>query len=244
MKQHKLMPVRMNSFDLQALPWPEVQKQLDQKGHALIPGLIDAAICDYWIGEYEAEGIYRKTVVMERHRFGKGEYKYFAYPLPNEIDELRSAIYPFLAPIANRWMCMLNIDESFPSDHQSFVQHCHRQGQQKPTPLILKYGVGGFNTLHQDLYGPVYFPLQLVIFLSDNKAYEGGEFVMTEQIPRTQSKAMVTRPSKGDAMVFATSFRPVKGQRGYYRANLRHGVSEVTSGDRFTLGIIFHDALS
>ncbi len=234
----------MALLDLEKLPWSEIQTQLDQKGHALIQKLVDVDSCDEWISHYGTEGLYRKTVVMERYRFGKGEYRYFDHPLPDEIGQLRSAMYPYLAHMANRWMRMLKMDQQFPSDHRSFLEICHGQGQQKATPLILRYGVGGFNTLHQDLYGPVYFPLQLVIFLSDNETYEGGEFVMTEQIPRAQSKAMVMKPSKGDAMIFATSFRPVKGQRGYYRANLRHGVSEVISGNRYTLGIIFHDALN
>lgn len=235
----------INSLDVKGLPWSDIQGQLDQKGHALMPGLVDSNTCDEWINGYTLEGTYRKTVMMERHRFGRGEYKYFDYALPKTIGDLRSALYPYLAPIANRWMRLLNIDQSYPTDHDAFLKSCHEQGQYKATPLILKYGQGGFNTLHQDLYGPVYFPLQMVIFLSDyNKDYQGGEFVMTEQIPRSQSKAMVIQPARGDALIFATSFRPVKGQRGYYRANLRHGVSEVTSGSRYTLGIIFHDALN
>lgn len=234
----------MTAFQIDTMPWKHVQKELDQKGHAHISQLVHPDVCDQWVSLYDGQGLYRKTVVMERHRFGKGAYKYFDYPLPDAIDQLRSAIYPHLAPIANRWMSILKMDQQFPPDHASFLQLCHRGGQQKATPLILKYGVGGFNTLHQDLYGPIHFPLQLVIFLSDKQEYEGGEFVMTEQVPRSQSKAMVLRPSKGDAVVFTTSFRPVKGQRGYYRANLRHGVSEVTLGSRYTLGIIFHDALN
>ncbi|MEQ9021590.1 MAG: 2OG-Fe(II) oxygenase, partial [Pseudomonadales bacterium] len=150
---------------------------------------------------------------------------------------------PYLAPIANQWMHVLNMETRYPEDHETFLATCHSQGQQQPTPLILKYGKGGYNTLHQDLYGSVYFPLQLVLFLSDyGTAYEGGEFVITEQVPRSQSKARVIKPQKGDALLLATSFRPVKGTRGYYRTNLRHGVSEVTSGNRYTMGIIFHDA--
>lgn len=235
----------INSVDVKGLPWSDIQVQLDQKGHALIPGLVDSNTCDEWINGYTLAGAYRKTVIMERHRFGRGEYKYFDYPLPETIGNLRSALYPYLEPIANRWMRLLNIDQSYLADHGAFLKSCHEQGQHKATPLILKYGQGGFNTLHQDLYGPVYFPLQVVIFLSEyGKDYQGGEFVITEQIPRSQSKAMVIQPARGDALIFATSFRPVKGQRGYYRANLRHGVSEVTSGSRYTLGIIFHDALN
>ena len=220
----------MSQFDFQGLPWPAIQTQLDQQGHSLLPGLIDKTTCDAWISGYDRQGIYRKTVVMERHRFVRGEYKYFDYPLPETVSSLRSAMYPFLAPMANRWMRMLNIDQQYFLEYHSFIQSCHEQGQLKATPLIPKYGIGGFNTLHQDLYGPVHFPLQMVIFLSEyGEDHEGGAFVMTEQIPRSQSKPMVIQPAKGDALIFSTSFRPVKGQRGYYRANLRHGVSEVTS---------------
>lgn len=235
----------MSLPDFQALAWPKISSQLDKKGNVLLPGLIEATTCDKWIRDYSDESSYRKTVIMERHRFGRGEYKYFDYPLPQSIDSIRSAIYPHLSTFANRWMRQLNMDQHYPADHQTFLQSCHEQGQRKATPLILKYGEGGFNTLHQDLYGAVYFPLQVVIFLSDyGKDHQGGEFVMTEQVPRAQSKAMVVCPSKGDALIFSTNFRPVRGQRGYYRVQIRHGVSEVSSGNRYTLGIIFHDALS
>lgn len=234
----------MNAVDIQRFNWSAIQSQLDQKGHVLLPGFVDKDMCDTWISNFDHQESYRKTVIMERHRFGRGEYKYFDYPLPDTINAIRTMLYPTLAPLANRWMRLLDIKKSYPEDHETFLKACHAQGQLKATPLILKYGKGGFNTLHQDLYGPVYFPLQLVIFLSDYGVnYQGGEFVMTEQIPRSQSKAIVFQPAKGDALIFSTSFRPVKGQRGYYRANLRHGVSEVTSGARHTLGIIFHDAL-
>ncbi|MDW3194319.1 MAG: 2OG-Fe(II) oxygenase [Cytophagales bacterium] len=221
-----------------------MQSQLDLQGHALIPGLVDENTCTTWISHYNQQEIYRKTVIMERHRFGRGEYKYFDYPLPDSVSEIRQALYPFLAPMANRWMRFLNMEQVYPMEHEAFLKTCHEQGQLEATPLILKYEKGGFNTLHQDLYGPVYFPLQVVLFLSDyGQDYQGGEFVMTEQVPRTQSKAMVVQPSKGDALIFSTNFRPVRGQRGYFRANLRHGVSEVIAGNRYTLGIIFHDAL-
>ncbi len=233
------------NLNLKELQWEAIQTHLDQRGHALLPGLIDREMCDEWTQLYDTDGIFRKTVIMERHRFGRGEYRYFDYPLPGTISKLRSAIYPNLVPIANRWMRQLNIDHHYPAEHEHFLVACHDEGQKKATPLILKYGKGGFNTLHQDLYGQVYFPLQLVIFLSDyGEDYQGGEFVMTEQIPRAQSKPMVVKPAKGDALVFSTSFRPIKGSRGFYRANLRHGVSEVVDGNRFTLGIIFHDALN
>lgn len=234
----------MNLGRLQHLHWPRLQSQLDQKGHTLLPGLVDERTCDQWITGYEDQGTYRKTVVMERHRFGRGEYRYFDYPLPNTIHQLRTALYPYLAPIANRWMRFLNIDQPYPEEYEVFLKYCQEQGQTKATPLILKYGKRGFNTLHQDLYGPVYFPLQVVVFLSEyGRDYQGGAFVMTEQVPRSQSKAMVVQPCKGDALIFSTNFRPVKGQRGYYSAKLKHGVSEVTAGHRYTLGLIFHDAL-
>lgn len=230
---------------MHTLPWEEISKSLNEHGFASLPTLIDPKTCEELISLYPEEGIYRKTVVMERHRFGLGQYKYFNYPLPTFIQELRANMYSHLAPIANQWMRILGIDIQYPEDHEAFLDTCHSQGQQKPTPLILKYGKGGYNTLHQDLYGSVYFPMQLVLFLSNyGSDYEGGEFVITEQVPRSQSKACVIKPQKGDALLLATSFRPVKGSRGYYRANLRHGVSEVTSGNRYTMGIIFHDAIS
>lgn len=182
---------------------------------------------------------------MERYRFGLGEYKYFNYPLPNIIQTIRTTIYPKLAPIANAWFRVLNIDRQFPLSHAELLQQCHENGQQKATVLILKYGKGGFNTLHQDLYGDVYFPIQVVLMLNEpDKDFTGGELVLTQQIPRAQSKAIVVKPKKGDALVFTTNFKPEKGTRGYYRVNMKHGVSEVKSGERHTLGIIFHDAIS
>ncbi|MEM9337967.1 MAG: 2OG-Fe(II) oxygenase [Bacteroidota bacterium] len=232
-------------MNIDRLTWHQIRETLNEKGFATIPGLLDAKTCDHAISQYPETGPYRKTVVMAHHRFGLGEYKYFNYPLPPFIQQLRTSMYPYLVPIANQWMQVLKMDRHYPNDHEAFLSTCHNQGQQKPTPLILKYEKGGYNTLHQDLYGPVYFPLQLVLFLSDcGSDYEGGEFVVTEQVPRAQSKASVIRPQKGDALLIATSYRPVKGTRGYYRANLRHGVSEVKSGSRYTIGVIFHDATS
>ncbi|MEP1033231.1 2OG-Fe(II) oxygenase [Ekhidna sp.] len=230
---------------IESLPWELIRDELNEKGFATIPGLLDVTACDQLIASYAKKNLYRKTVVMERHRFGFGEYKYFNYPLPTIIQELRTKLYPNLVSIANQWMRVFNIDRQYPYDHETFLSSCHKHGQQKPTPLILKYGSGGYNTLHQDLYGSEYFPLQLVVFLSQQGTdYEGGEFVITEQVPRSQSKATVINLQKGDALLFATSYRPVKGTRGYYRANLRHGVSEVSSGNRYAMGIIFHDATS
>jgi hypothetical protein len=182
---------------------------------------------------------------MERHRFGLGEYKYFKYPLPDLIHTARRAIYPKLAPVANTWMKVLDIKRQFPDQFDEFQRLCHDNNQTKPTVLILKYGKGGHNTLHQDLYGNIFFPFQLVLFLNEpDDDYTGGEFVLTQHTPRAQSKAIVLRPSKGDMLILTTNFRPVKGSKGYYRVQMKHGISEVHDGDRHTLGIIFHDALS
>ena len=182
---------------------------------------------------------------MERYRFGLGEYRYFKYPLPNLIQNIRENIYPKLAPIANKWMEVLNIDQNYPDSFESFQERCQASGQTKPTVLILKYGPGGHNTLHQDMYGDIFFPIQIVLFLNDpEEDYTGGEFVLTQQTPRAQSKAIVLKHGKGDMLIFTTNFRPVKGTKGYYRVNMKHGVSEVHTGNRYTLGIIFHDALT
>ncbi|WP_194975897.1 2OG-Fe(II) oxygenase [Aquiflexum lacus] len=234
----------MNQPDILQLPWEKIYATLLEIGFMHLPNLIDRKTCDLLINLYK-EDIYRKKVIMEHHRFGLGEYKYFSYPLPSFIEKLRSDFYLKLSPIANQWMKMLQLQVSFPSSHIDFIESCKANQQLKPTPLILKYGVGGYNTLHQDLYGSVYFPIQVVLFLNDyGHDYQGGEFVITEQIPRFQSKVKVFQPGIGDALIFATSFRPIKGRQGYYKANLRHGVSEVTGGNRHTLGIIFHDAVS
>ncbi|MFT3745819.1 MAG: 2OG-Fe(II) oxygenase [Pyrinomonadaceae bacterium] len=227
-----------------AVDWNDVADQMDAKGFALVPRLMNQGICDELILNYD-RGTYRKTVVMERHRFGLGEYKYFDYPLPDLVQRAREEIYPHLAVIANRWAERLRMDVRYPLDFAEFQAECRANGQLKPTPLILKYGKGGFNTLHQDLYGDVYFPMQAAFFLNQpDDDYTGGEFVLIEQVPRAQSKAIVLRPRRGDMIVFTTNFRPVKGSKGFYRANIRHGVSEVTSGVRHTLGVIFHDAVS
>lgn len=230
---------------IKAIDWQTVTASLDTTGYAIIRNVIPLESCDQLIKNYESPFAYRKTVVMQRHRFGFGEYKYFSYPLPPLIRDIRQQVYPMLAPVANRWMRVLNIQKIFPETFLELQQLCHCHKQDKPTALILKYGPGGYNTLHQDLYGDLFFPMQLVIFLSDpEKDYSGGEFVLTEQVPRAQSKAIVSRPCKGDMLIFTTNFRPVKGIKGYYRANMKHGVSEVHNGERYTLGIIFHDALT
>lgn len=223
----------------------ELAENLNQKGYAIVSSFLSDEECDNLKDLYNSPSIYRKTVVMERHRFGLGEYKYFNYPLPNVLQYIRQSFYPQLSSVANLWMKVLNISTVFPPTLEELHKQCNENNQVKPTVLILKYGAGGYNTLHQDLYGDVYFPMQVVLFLSEpNKDYTGGEFVLTEQVPRAQSKAIVLRPKKGDMLIFTTNFRPVKGTKGYYRVNMKHGVSEVTSGERYALGIIFHDAIS
>lgn len=224
--------------------WQQVTSDMHEKGYALVPSALPSEHCDGFIKNYDNFN-YRKTVVMERHRFGFGEYKYFNYPLPDLIQTVREEVYPHLAPIANTWAERLKMDARFPATLDGLQRLCREHGQTKPTSLILKYDKGGYNTLHQDLYGEIYFPMQIAFFLNEpGKDYTGGEFVMTEQVPRAQSKAIVLKPKKGDMILFTTNFRPVKGTRGYYRAAIRHGVSEVLSGERHTLGVIFHDAVS
>jgi hypothetical protein len=230
---------------LAGLEWNRIAEGLDAKGYSHVGGVLPIEECEEFIGMYDRPDIYRKTVTMARHRFGLGEYKYFNYPLPEAVQTVRENVYPKLAPVANVWAERLRMDVRFPSSFAGFQRLCRDAGQTKPTPLILKYGEGGFNTLHQDLYGDVYFPIQLAFFLNEpGEDYTGGEFVMSEQVPRAQSRAIVLTPRRGDMIVFTTNFRPVKGVRGYYRSAMKHGVSEVRSGVRHTLGVIFHDAVS
>jgi hypothetical protein len=225
--------------------WGSITEEMHQNGYAILSGLLTEEQCEALKADYDNPKLYRKTVVMARHRFGLGEYKYFNYPLPGLIQSIRTSIYPHLAPIANAWFNALKIGVQFPMEHSELLRQCHESGQQKATVLILKYGKGGFNTLHQDLYGDVYFPIQIVLFLNEpDSDFTGGEFVLTQQIPRAQSKAIVLKPRKGDVLIFTTNFKPEKGAKGYYRVNMKHGVSEVKSGSRHTLGIIFHDAVS
>lgn len=230
---------------LSTVDWHTVSEELHEKGYATVERLLSREQCDELIQQYDHPELFRKTIVMERYRFGAGEYKYFDYPLPTILQTIRTHLYTRLAPVANAWMKVLQIDRQFPTTHEELLALCREYQQHKPTVLILKYNAGGHNTLHQDLYGDIYFPLQVVLFLNQpDEDYSGGEFVMTQQTPRAQSKAIVFRPQRGDALIFTTNFRPVKGSKGYYRANMKHGVSEVHSGRRHTLGIIFHDAIS
>ncbi len=227
---------------LEKINWQIITEELSNKGFVNLKSILSPSQCDELIALYD-EPIYRSTINMARYQFGLGEYKYFKYPLPNLVQSLRNDIYPHLAKVANRWMNVLNIDKAFPETHEELLQICQENEQLRPTPLILKYTEGGFNTLHQDLYGDVWFPFQLVIFLNEpNRDFTGGEFVLVEQRPRMQSVPEVLIPNQGDILIFTTNFRPVKGTKGYYRTNMKHGVSKVRSGIRHTLGIIFHDA--
>ncbi|WP_256251675.1 2OG-Fe(II) oxygenase [Burkholderia ubonensis] len=228
---------------IDTLDWPAIEAELGRQGRALIPGLLSAPACDALASLYARDALYRSRVVMARHGFGRGEYKYFAYPLPATVDTLRSTLYPHLAPIANRWNAALGVDVRYPAAHSEFLARCHAAGQTRPTPLILQYGPDDYNCLHQDLYGEHVFPLQVAILLSaPGRDFTGGEFVLTEQRPRMQSRAEVVPLTQGDAVIFAVHGRPVQGARGVYRVNLRHGVSRIRSGHRHTVGIIFHDA--
>jgi len=222
--------------------WSAIAAALDGQGWAVLPNLLTPDQCAATAALYDT-GAFRSTVVMARHGFGRGEYKYFAYPLPALVGDLRRTLYPRLVPIANRWNAAMGIGIQFPADHAGFLDRCHAAGQTRPTPLLLQYGAGDYNCLHQDLYGEHVFPLQVAILLSDPQtAFEGGEFVLTEQRPRMQSRPAVVPLRRGDAVVFAVSQRPVQGARGVYRTVLRHGVSPIRAGRRHTLGIIFHDA--
>lgn len=226
-----------------ALDWSGVERELDSQGSAVIPGLLSADECRRVAGLYGQEAGFRSRVVMGRHGFGRGEYRYFAYPLPALVAELRAELYPRLVPLANRWNAAMGIGVRYPEAHGEFLERCHAAGQQRPTPLLLQYGPDDYNCLHQDLYGEHVFPLQVAILLSEPGVdFTGGEFVITEQRPRMQSRVEVAPLRRGDALVFAVNQRPVQGTRGTYRVNLRHGVSRLRSGQRHTLGIIFHDA--
>jgi len=228
---------------LASVDWTRIASELDARGAAVIEKLIAPEECEALIALYARDHRFRSRVVMARHGFGRGEYKYFDYPLPRVVASLRSALYAPLVSIANRWNELLGNDDRYPATHVEYLQRCHAAGQCRPTPLLLRYGEDDYNCLHQDLYGEQVFPLQLTVLLSQPGVdFEGGEFVLAEQRPRMQSRAEVVPLRQGDAVIFAVHHRPVRGTRGVYRVNLRHGVSRVRKGLRHTLGIIFHDA--
>ena len=228
---------------VEAIDWTQVGAELDTHGCAVIGKLLAPEQCAALAALYPDDSRFRSRIVMSRHGFGRGEYRYFSYPLPDIIAVLRPALYAPLAPIANRWNAAMGIDISYPDSHKTFLKRCHAAGQTRPTPLLLQYGPGDYNCLHQDLYGEHVFPLQVAILLSEPaRDFTGGEFVLTEQRPRMQSRAEVVPLRQGDAVVFAVHHRPVQGTRGFYRVTMRHGVSRIRSGRRFTAGVIFHDA--
>jgi uncharacterized protein len=224
------------------LDWQQIATDLDAHGCAIMSAMLSQEDCEAIASSYANDGLFRSRVVMARHGFGRGEYKYFRYPLPEEISEFRSALYPPLSRIANRWNENMGINVRYPDDHAKFLDRCHEAGQVQPTPLLLRYGVGDYNCLHQDVYGEHVFPLQIAFLLSaPQHDFTGGEFVLTEQRPRMQSRAEVVPLTQGDGVIFPVYHRPVQGTKGFYRVNMRHGVSRLRSGNRHTLGIIFHD---
>jgi hypothetical protein len=237
-KIHRTIQERVAGLD-----WNGIEASLCQRGYANTDPLLTAEECDAVVALYGNDQLFRSRIDMKRFRFGEGEYKYFTYPLPPLVQALRESIYPRLAVIANAWVKALGQLERYPISHDELLDVCQRKGQRKPTPLLLRYGAGDYNCLHQDLYGAVAFPLQVTVFLSrPERDFSGGEFLLVEQRPRAQSRGQVLNPAQGEIVIFATRYRPVEGNRGYYRVNMRHGVSTVHSGSRFTLGIIFHDA--
>ncbi|MGA8549295.1 MAG: 2OG-Fe(II) oxygenase, partial [Stellaceae bacterium] len=226
-----------------AIDWPAAAASLDERGYATAPALLGTAECRDLAGHYADDDAFRSRVVMQRHGYGRGEYKYFRYPLPAAVEALRRAIYPRLAAIANRWHERLREEDRFPVTLDAYLAQCHQAGQQRATPLILKYGAGDYNCLHQDLYGALVFPLQLTVLLSDPvRDFTGGEFLLVEQRPRLQSRGEVVPLRQGEAVIFPVHHRPADGTRGAYRVTMRHGVSRIRSGERYTLGVIFHDA--
>jgi hypothetical protein len=226
-----------------AIDWAHAISELDSQGCAVLKGLLTAEQCSALAALYTDDTRFRSRIVMGRHGFGRGEYKYFSYPLPELIGQLRPALYARLCDVANRWNEAMGVAIRYPSSHQAFLRRCHAAGQNRPTPLLLQYATGDYNCLHQDLYGEHVFPLQVAILLSEpERDFGGGEFVLTEQRPRMQSRAEVVPLAQGDAVAFAVHVRPVQGTRGFYRVNMRHGVSRIRSGHRHTLGVIFHDA--
>lgn len=228
---------------VETLDWPDITHDLNERGCATIPGIFSPEDCRAIADLYPEDSHFRSRVVMARHGFGRGEYKYFAWPLPEIVQSTRTALYRGLAPVANSWNAAMGVDVRYPSEHAEFLRRCHDAGQQNPTPLLLQYGEGDYNCLHQDLYGEHVFPIQVAFLLAEaGRDFTGGEFVLTEQRPRMQSRVEVVALRQGDAVAFAVHHRPVRGTRGTYRVNMRHGVSRIQSGQRHTLGIIFHDA--
>jgi hypothetical protein len=240
---HARRPAESDVADrVASLDWERIGSDLDQHGCATTGALLSAEECTALSSRYGDDAIYRSRVIMARHGFGRGEYKYFAYPLPDTIRQLRAALYPPLAQIANRWNGQMGLDQRYPAEHAAWLKRCHAAGQTKPTPLLLQYGPGDYNCLHQDVYGELVFPLQVAFLLSQpGKDFTGGEFVLTEQRPRMQSRAEVVPLRQGEGVIFPVRHRPVQGTRGVYRVNMRHGVSRLRGGKRHTLGIIFHD---
>jgi uncharacterized protein len=229
---------------IHSLDWQSIAQDLDEQGSAVLPHILSPVECRAAAALYPDDHLFRSRVVMARHGFGRGEYKYFRYPLPDMIQDMREVFYSALVPVANRWNATMGIEVRYPEKHVDFIQRCHEAGQNRPTPLLLQYGAGDYNCLHQDLYGEHVFPIQVAVLLSEpGRDFSGGEFVLTEQRPRMQSRPEVVPLRQGDGVAFAVHHRPVKGTRGAYRVNLRHGVSRVRSGQRQTLGIIFHDGV-
>ena len=226
-----------------SLDWARLSQEIDQPGWSTTGPFLTADECDSLIASYDDDGLFRSRVVMTRHGFGRGEYRYFAYPLPPLVEQLRTGLYERLVPLANHWRDALGLDEAFPASHEQYLERCHAAGQARPTPLLLRYGPGDYNCLHQDLYGELSIPLQVAFLLSrPNEDFTGGELVLTEQRPRMQSRVQVVPLAAGEAVIFAVNHRPVQGARGTYRVAMRHGVSMVQAGSRHTLGIIMHDA--
>jgi uncharacterized protein len=237
-----MRPPEAGAERVAAADWPAAAAALDAEGYATLP-VLDADECRRLREIYDDDAAFRRRIVMQRHAYGSGEYKYFRYPLPEVVDALRRTIYPRLAPVAERWRRRLREPGRFPPALADYLNECHRAGQERPTPLMLKYGPGDYNRLHQDLYGALVFPLQMTVLLSDPaRGFTGGEFLLIEQRPRMQSRGEVVPLRQGEAVIFPVHHRPVEGSRGFYRVTMRHGVSRIRSGERFTLGIIFHDA--
>ena len=236
------MPDRL-AERIAALDWTSLQQTLDEQGFATLPSILEPDQCEDIIAAYSDDALFRSTLEMARYRFGIGQYRYYQAPLPPLLQQLREGFYPELAKAANRWLGLLGKEAIYPATLSDFLDHCHQNGQSRPTPLLLNYEAGGYNCLHQDLYGEVYFPFQVVFVLSQKEIdYTGGEFLLLEQRPRAQSRGHVITLAQGAGLIFPTNHRPVAGARGYYRATLRHGVSTITAGNRYSLGIIFHDA--